>query len=155
MTDDIVRVDIIASSLRILGTKYDSPEARQLLAAIAFQESNFEHRHQIGGPAHGFWQFEHGGGVKGVMNFPTTKHAAQKVCKEQGVQFESKAVFDAIEKNDLLACCFARLLLWTDPRPLPTDSTDCWDYYIRNWRPGKPHPHRWVDAWEKAKALWS
>jgi hypothetical protein len=155
MTDDILRVDIICTAFRLLGEKYDSPEARQIMAAIAYQESNFEHRHQIGGPAHGFWQFEQGGGVRGVMNFPTTKKAAQDVCQHFGIEFTSETVFAAIENNDILAAAFARLLLWTDPRPIPTDSTEAWDYYIRNWRPGKPHPNRWVDAWEKAIDLWN
>ncbi len=35
---------------------------------------------------------------------------------------------------------FARLLLWTDAKPLPAigDEQGAWDYYLRNWRPGKP-----------------
>ena len=154
MIDTTLRTEIINSAIDLLGQRYNSPEAKQIMAAIAFQESNFEHRHQIGGPAHGFWQFEKGGGVRGVMNFPTTKKAAQDVCSHFCIEYKSDKVFEEIENNDVLAACFARLLLWTDPRPIPTDSTEAWDYYIRNWRPGKPHPSRWIDAWQKAKDLW-
>ena len=42
-----------------------SDEAVTMMLAIGYQESRFEHRRQIRGPARGFWQFEHGGGVVG------------------------------------------------------------------------------------------
>ena len=44
------------------------------------------------------------------------------------------------------------LLLWTDPRPLPRigEVQAAWDYYIRNWRPGKPHPKSWAPLYAQA-----
>lgn len=154
LTDNEKRT-IIESGLALLSEKYSSDKARILLAAIAYQESNFAHQRQIKGPARGFWQFEAGGGVWGVMNFRTTKAAAREVCQFQEVEFETKAVHAALERDDALACAFARLLLWTDPKPLPDDEADAWDYYIRNWRPGKPHPNRWPDCWAKANELFT
>jgi len=152
-TDHERRVAIICA-MQLLGEKYDSPAVRQFMAAIAYQESNFEHRHQIGGPAHGFYQFEMGGGVIGVMKHHTTNVEAVRVCQHYGVPFERKAIFDALEHNDELAACFARLLIFTDPDPIPTNEQVAWDYYIRTWRPGKPHPGRWLPSWEKALLLW-
>ena len=34
---------------------------------------------------------------------------------------------------------------YTDPAPLPRlgHQQTAWDYYLRNWRPGKPHPEFW------------
>ena len=48
-----------------------------------------------------------------------------------------------------------RLLLLTDPKPLPVigDTDGSWEYYLRNWRPGKPHRHTWDDLYGKAFAL--
>jgi len=119
--------------------------AEVLLLAIGLQESGLIHRHQLGGPAHGLLQFERGGGVRGVMNHPASKDHAARVCVERGVEPTVAAAFDAIEFDDVLAMAFGRLLLWTDPKPLPDvqDVNGAWDLYLRVWRPGKPHRHTW------------
>ena len=51
-----------------------------------------------------------------------------------------------------VAAGFARLLLWTDPRPLPAigDVKAAWQYYLRNWRPGKPHEKTWAPLYAEA-----
>lgn len=133
----------------------DSPKARMMLLAIGFQESRFEHRRQIGGPARGFWQFEQGGGVKGVLTHKASIYDAVKVCHQRGVGGSTKEVYERLEHDDILACCFARLLLLTDPKPLPVigDTDGSWEYYLRNWRPGKPHRHTWEGLYGKAFAL--
>ena len=153
LTDELRR-SYITCGLDLLGPKYGGAPAKQFMAAIAYQESNFEHRHQIGGPAHGFWQFEMNGGVVGVMKHHASNAEAVRVCKHYKVLFERKDIYDALEHNDELAACFARLLLWTDPKAIPTDIESAWEYYIRAWRPGKPHIRRWPFAWKKAKELW-
>ncbi|HEY0201134.1 MAG TPA: hypothetical protein VGC24_05530, partial [Burkholderiaceae bacterium] len=63
---------------------------------------------------------------------------AQALCKVRGVAFTPQAVWDALDDDDLLAAGFARLLLYTDPAPLPAvgDVEGAWAYYLRNWRPG-------------------
>ena len=133
----------------------DSPKARILTLAIGFQESRFEHRRQIDGPARGFWQFEQGGGVKGVLTHKASAYDAVKVCYARGVGSSTKDVYERLEHDDILACCFARLLLWTDHRPLPMigDVEGSWDYYIRNWQPGKPHRKTWDDMYQRAHNL--
>jgi len=145
---------IVREGLALLADRYTSDRAEILLTAIAYQESAFIHRRQIKGPARGLWQFELGGGVWGVMNHRTTKEAARELCQLCDVNFEAKAIYAALEFNDNLACGFARLLLWTDSRPMPTDEVDSWNYYIRNWRPGKPHLERWAANWAKAIDIW-
>jgi len=57
--------------------------------------------------------------------------------------------------NDTLAACMARLLLYTDPRALPAtgEQDAAWEYYIRNWRPGMPHPQSWGARYDKAMEL--
>jgi hypothetical protein len=129
-----------------------SAKATMMLLAIGLQESRFEHRRQIGGPARGYWQFEQGGGVRGVLLHKASSYDAAKVCHARGVGSSSKEVYERLEHDDILACCFARLLLYTDPKPLPMigDAEGSWDYYIRNWRPGKPHRKTWDALYQKA-----
>lgn len=143
--------DIIGPAAALLPSM-DSPKARMMLLAIGLQESRFEHRRQIGGPARGFWQFESGGGVRGVLTHKTSAYDAAKICPARGVGSSTKEVYERLENDDILACCFARLLLLTDPRSLPMigDVDGAWDYYFRNWRPGKPHPETWPALYEQA-----
>lgn len=143
---------LIDTSMQLLPPKMDSSKARVMLFGIGLQESEFEHTHQIGGPAHGYWQFESGGGVKGVMTHPASREHARSVCDSLGVPWARPAVFDAIERDQVLACAFARLLLWTDARRLPElgDQAGAWDCYEWNWRPGKPHPSKWPGNYQQA-----
>lgn len=143
--------DAIRPALGLLGLR-DTPEARVMLLAIGQQESRFEHRRQIGGPARGFWQFERGGGVVGVLTHKASAQRAATLCAARGVDATPAAVYDRLEHDDVLAAGFARLLLLTDPKPLPAvgDVDGAWAYYLRNWRPGKPHPKTWPALYEKA-----
>jgi hypothetical protein len=130
-------------------------DAERMLLAIAGQESNMDHRYQISrgmsaGPARGWWQFERGGGVVGVMRHPASRDRAAAVCRELEVEFDDHPIWRALEGHDALATAFARLLLWTDPRHLPITERAGWDYYIDNWRPGKPHPDAWPRHWAAA-----
>ena len=146
--------EIIIPASKLLPSM-DSPKARILMLAIGYQESRFEHRRQIGGPARGFWQFESGGGVRGVLTHKASAYDAAKICHARGVGSSTKEVYERLEHDDSLACCFARLLLWTDHRPLPMigDVEGSWDYYIRNWQPGKPHRKTWDDMYQRAHNL--
>ena len=123
------------------------------MLAIGYQESNWEHRRQIGGPARGFWQFERDGGVKGVMQHPASRDEARLLCDSLQYPFHTDTVYEALADNDILAAGFARLLLWTDPNALPAigRNEEAWAYYLRNWRPGKPHRSRWDAAYGKAR----
>lgn len=152
-----VEADAIDCAMAILPASMDSPEARIMLRAIGLQESRLKARVQIVdgkpiGPAHGFWQFEKGGGVRGVLTHPATKRLAQSVCLARGVNGDPKSVWDALAVDDCLAAAFARLLLFTDPAPLPAigDVSGAWEYYLRVWRPGKPHFKTWPDLYRRA-----
>ena len=144
----------IDPALALLPAKMDTSAVRVMLLAIGLQESRFIHRRQIGGPARGFWQYEKGGGVRGVLTHASTKEHAQAVCKARGVPATADAVYDALDKDDVLAAAFARLLLWSDPKTLPAlgDADAAWALYLRTWRPGKPHPETWPDLYRQAVA---
>lgn len=150
----IVDRDGIRPALAWLPQKMDSLEARVMLGAIGNQEGDgFTARRQYNnGPARSFWQMERGGGVVGVLTHHASSELALMACKWRGVTASSQSVWEAIEFDDLLAAIWARLLLYTDPRSLPAlgNMDDAWSYYIRNWRPGKPHPDKWAENYTKA-----
>lgn len=122
--------------------------ARVMLLSIAGQESRLIDRVQQGnGPAHGFWQMERNGGVKGVLTHPATYKMATAACARAGVPSDAVHAWGIMSTSagDDLAVAFARLLLWSDPRALPdvTNSFYGWQMYEENWRPGKPRPDDW------------
>jgi hypothetical protein len=113
--------------------------ARVMLLAIAGQEADCQHRRQIPvAHAMGLWQFERGGGVAGVISHRASAKPAATVLEARGVRAISGEVHKALERDDVLACAFARLLLWTEAPPLPAvgDELEAWRYYVRAWRPG-------------------
>ena len=117
-----------------------------MLLAIALQESRLKHRKQIGGPARGFWQFELGGGIRCVLHHEASKPHIHAVLDALAYDHVPETSYVAIEHNDVLACAYARLLLWTDRAPLPAlDASPeiAWQYYLRCWRPGRPHRASW------------
>lgn len=139
----------VNQAFAMLPTKMDTAAARHQLAAIGYQESKYATRVQYGGgPANSYWQFEKGGGVKGVMNFGgEVTRLAKAVCQARDVEWDRQAVWEAMATDDVLGAAFTRLLMYTDAAPVPTNMQDGWAMYLRTWRPGKPHPDVWVDSW--------
>ena len=154
MTPDRFMELALLPVLRLLPANMDSPPARAMLIAIALQESRMIHRRQIGGPARGYWQFEQGGGVRGVLTHPVSKTHIQTVLSELDYAYDSDAgeCYIAIEHNDILAAAFARLLLYTLPDALPARNAPgtAWSQYLKAWRPGKPHRDTWDAFYEQA-----
>lgn len=150
---------VVRPALALLPPKLTDPRAEVMMLAIALQESALAHRRQLParpggpwGPARGLWQFERGGGVRGVLRHPASKVMAIRLCQLRRVSPDAQSVWLSLPADDLLAAGFARLLLWTDPAPLPAlgDQGGAWAYYERNWRPGKPHPDRWPSCYSRA-----
>lgn len=142
----------MATAYTLLPARMNTPTANALLLAIGLQESRLTHRRQIGGPARGLWQFEQGGGVRGVLNHAASAKLAGRVCLARKVDTTPSAVYAELEHDDVLAAAFARLLLWTDPKPLPAlgDVDASWALYERTWRPGKPHRKTWDALYAQA-----
>lgn len=159
MTLAEIRASAIAPALELLPAQMASPEAVVMLLAIGLQESRFQHRRQLvgnpprpTGPATGFWQFERGGGVIGVLQHRASRDHALTLCAAREVEPVSQSAWQALQHDDVLAAGFARLLLWTDPYrlPAPGDAQAAWDLYIRTWRPGKPHRQTWDALYAQA-----
>lgn len=153
MTLKEVIAGAINPALALLPAKMDTAAARVQLLAIGLQESRFLHRRQLGnGPARGLWQFERGGGVRGVLTHPASREHAYRICGIRGVEAVAAAVYPALEADDVLGAAFARLLMWTDAWRLPAvgDVQGAWNMYIRTWRPGRPHPETWAGLYAQA-----
>jgi hypothetical protein len=147
----------VEPALALLPKSMDVLPARVLILAIGFQESQLLDRVQRvngggKGPARGLWQNECNGGVRGVLQHPVTSKLAGVVCLNRRVEPVASVVWAEMEYDDILAAAFARLILYADPSPLPdvgkVDSA--WLYYLRTWRPGKPHPGRWAENYRLA-----
>ena len=140
---------LIPAAYAVLPPIMNSQKATAQLLAIGAQESGFRERRQLGGgPARGFFSFERGGGVKGVVTHPDTRdylRAALITLRYEKAIGQTVLLYQAIESNDVLATVFARLLLWTVPAPLPgrDDVEEAWRQYKESWRPGKPHRSAW------------
>ncbi|MFD3301985.1 hypothetical protein [Aquipseudomonas alcaligenes] len=142
MTPREVRNGPVAEALLLLPAKMTSPQAELMLLAIGLQESELKYRRQHGnGPARSLWQGEQGGGmVAGLLGFHNqdVQDLARGLCAVRGVPAQPRAVWEAIEHDDVLAAGLARLLLYTDPARLPGlgDEEGAWQLYLRTWRPG-------------------
>ncbi len=159
---------IIRPALKLLPAGMTDDRALVLILSICMQESALRHRWQVVdlkrpdvmGPARGLSQFERGskasrGGVWGVYLHPASRYWLSKVCEQLGVAFTPVEIWNALASNDALAVCLARLLLFTDPKPLPAvgDIEGAWRYYLRNWRPGA-YTRGSAQARAKLRAKW-
>jgi len=159
----------VTPALALLPAKMDTPEARVALLTIGLEESGLLTRVQTPrkpggnpGPARGLLQFEEAGGTAGVLYHKASEAHAVRVCLARQVEPNHYAVWRRFEIDDVLNMAFGRLLLFTDPKPLPKSPLDLWAYYIRNWRPGafawrpgQPYPEppaKWLPYYQRAVA---
>ncbi|MCJ8168624.1 hypothetical protein [Atopomonas sediminilitoris] len=151
MTLPDIRAQALSPALALLPSRMESPQAEVMLLAIGLQESRFIHRRQIGGPAKSFWQFELNG-VRAVLKHSVVGDIAKQCVGVCRVEPDPLSVHNAIEYDDVLAACMARLLLYADPLRLPAlgDVWGAWDLYLRTWRPGKPHRGTWDALYAQA-----
>lgn len=147
---------VIPDAYQLLPGRMNTPESTAMLMAIGLQESRFIHRNQVPvAHAHGFWQFEKGGGIKAVLTHDSTRSLIIPVLETLRYPIDTVACYAAVSHNDVLAVVFARLLLWSLPFALPKQGQDMkgWSQYIEAWRPGKPHPQTWPDNFRAGWAL--
>ena len=159
MEINYVLKDVLPKAFALLPAKMETREAKVMLLSIGLQESLLKHRYQIvagkpgaKGPARGLWQFEKGGGVRGVLTHKATAALAKEIQAKLGHGVGIDAAYEALEKDDVFAAVFARLLLYTDPYSLPElgQKQRSWNLYERVWRPGRPHRDKWDDNYDKA-----
>ena len=140
-------------------TRLHTQLAEKYLLAIGLQESRLLETLQRGAGgqamptlARGFWQFEKGGGARGVLRHASTEWFRQ-LLSEADWPLDVDALHYMLAYNQHLAAVAARALLWTDSQALRDDEGYAWDYYMRVWRPGKPHPSTWGAFWHEAQQV--
>jgi len=155
---------VIPAAYSLLPAQMNTPAATAMLLAVGLQESRFQHRQQIGGPAHGLWQFERGGGIIGVLTHAASKPHVERALRallyervpDLPLPQRAAACYALVVDNDVLAAVFARLLLWTVPGRLPLrhESAYAWRIYADDaLRPGRPHPETWNGFYAQAWAM--
>lgn len=162
---DIAHQFLLPSVRGLFSPAWFSNEAQAMLLAIALQESDFTHRQQLighhrnwweslKGPAASFWQFEKIG-LSGVLSRQSTRSQALHILKIFGYPEDVNTIHQALAHNDLLAVCFARLLLYSIPDRLPFkhEAAEGWNQYLKAWRPGRPSPDRWAARWHEAWSI--
>ena len=104
--------------------------------------------------ARSFFMFEHGG-VSGVLEHPASGPTLKAFCISLEIPPLLDTIYEAIAYNDALAYACARLLLWTDPHPLPEigDTASSMAMYVNLWRPGKFSAERWTARFAEALAV--
>lgn len=137
----------------------DSVPARRFMLAIALQESRLMHRRQVtasgeeNGPAVSYWQFEQGGGCRGVLTHRSCAPRMVAICEAYDVEPTPRTLWEAMRYQDIVAAAAARLLIYSLPGALPRTAAEGWAQYLSAWRPGKPHPHTWAANWHLATIL--
>lgn len=143
----------INTGLSLLPIKMASKAAMVLLYATSLQENPKRLPQQVGGPAVGDYQFEKGGGVKGVLTHKAVRIYAETCCFSRGILHTQDAVYEALKTDPVLAAALARLLYYTDPKALPMagDEEGTWALYLRTWRPGAyaRQPEELRSKWKK------
>lgn len=165
MNAQIAHDFLLPACLSLFPAQYNTPAARAMMLAIALQESDFESRQQLighhrnwwqslNGPAVSYWQFERIG-IRGVLEHRSTGPLIRRVLSKLGYPDDVETIYKALIHNDILAVCFARLLLFRVPQALPAgpqEVNEAWRQYLWAWAPGKPKPERWPSryalAWE-------
>lgn len=134
-----------------LGGPKASPKAARLMIAIGLTESRFTARQQVGGPAHGFWQFETEA-VEEVLENRFTRPIALRICQDLNIDADMQTIYKLFSTpaGDLIAACFARLNIFISPLTLPDTANEGWVYYVSTWRPGHPNPNVWPPNWQDA-----
>lgn len=148
---------IYKATCTLLPAKLDSIEAKAMMFAIPMQESRWDERRQIGGPARGFGQFEKGapetrGGITGVLMHPASGPLIKSVLDRLDYDHRPETSYIAIEHNDVLMLAYMRCLLWTVPQALPArgNAAEGWAQYMEAWRPGRPHRQTWDAFFNRA-----
>lgn len=144
----------IEAGLALLPVTMRTAHGKVLLYATSRQENPKRLPKQVGGPAVGDYQFESGGGVRGVLEHPSTSALAASVCKARGIAASRLTVYEALQTDPVLAAAFARLFYYTDPGRMPAvgDEQGAWEVYLRTWRPGafKRQPEELRAKWAKS-----
>lgn len=134
MRPQILHDYIINPVLEIMGNKYNTRAARQLLMVTAAQESHCGYyAKQVKGPAHGLYQME-----PPTLNDLYENYLEFHSSKRDLVEsFNIGVVSEKVELvgNNYYATAIARMQYYRDDQPMPEfgDRDAMWEFYKRVW----------------------
>lgn len=141
------------------GRNMASRDAIRMLLAITQQEDYRQQRRQQGQNgkplpdyvgAYGLTQIERAT-VRLLQNHERIRNISAIGVLIASAQAEALCIEMTKPRGDVLSFILARLLLWCDPKPLPTTEAEGWACYAeRVWRPGKPIRESWSRNWKLA-----
>jgi len=91
-----------------------------------------------------------------MLRHPLIGPMVRALARSLGCPITALGIWEDLLGNpnaETLAVGLARLLLWSDRYPLPTNAAEGWGVYDRVWRPGDPHPETWPDTYAEADAV--
>ena len=150
---------LIESTCSILGDKYSSPEAVELVLATGIVESRYEYIRQMGdGPARSFWQVEPASAVDNLAHYLVHRSSLMQKCAEASLvdlkhwqNYDEQVWADILEKNIASGIIHCRLKYWRVPKRMPNTiegQADYWKKYY-NTEGGAGDPEHFVESVKK------
>tara|TARA_R110000787_G_scaffold114544_1_gene224283 strand:+ start:771 stop:1259 length:489 start_codon:yes stop_codon:yes gene_type:complete len=150
---------LIENTCSILGDKYSSPEAVDLVLATGIVESRYEYIRQMGdGPARSFWQVEPATAVDTLAHFLVHRSQLMQKCAEASLvdlkywqTYDENVWAEILEKNIAAGIIHCRLKYWRVPKPMPNTiegKADYWKKYY-NSEGGAGNPEHFVESVKK------
>ena len=150
---------LIESTCSVLGDKYSSPEAVELVLATGIVESRYEYIRQMGdGPARSFWQVEPATAVDNLAHYLVHRSKLMKKCAEASLVdlkywqiYDERVWAEILEKNIAAGIIHCRIKYWRVPKRMPSSiegQADYWKKYY-NTEGGAGDPEHFVESVKK------
>ncbi len=124
--------ELIQSVLDLLGSKYASNDAVNLMFWTGYVESRYEYIRQLGqGPAMSFWQIEPDTAVDNIKSYLKYRKPLKKKCAD--ITLTDPKLWDSedtsvwswiLEHNMAAGVIHSRLKYWRSPKPMPGNIQD-------------------------------
>jgi|TARA_R110002074_G_scaffold396181_1_gene585318 hypothetical protein len=132
--------DHIEDVLSILGSKYASDDAVELVLTTGIVESGYRYIRQISGPARGFWQVEPSTSHDNVVSYLSFRKRMLSKCAKASntsISIWKNSNIDkwdkVLETNIAAGIVHCRLKYWRSPGPIPSDTNGMANYWKKNY----------------------
>lgn len=151
--------NLIEKTCQLMGHKYASKDAVELVLATGIVESRYEYIRQMGdGPARSFWQVEPASAVDNCQHYLKYRPELMKSCAMASLvdtkywqMFEEEIWAEILEKNIAAGIVHCRLKYRRVPKRLPKSlegQAQYWKKYY-NTEGGKGDPAHFVESVKK------
>ena len=146
---------LVEDTCSLMGEKYASKDAVDLVLATGIVESRYEYIRQMGdGPARSFWQVEPATAVDNCVHYLKHRPHLIKSCAKASLvdlkywqMYDEEIWSEILEKNIASGIVHCRLKYWRVPKGMPKtlrDQADYWKKYY-NTEGGKGDPDHFIN----------